>query len=134
MGIDLSARTFIDLSQMDADELMDVLAKSIMWMESLNNTYSLAKKYMLDEELEMSVVLNRILSRPTQGRKVAEAKAEGKADPEYISANKRFNLIASYVDYLERILVNLDKFHYVIKAKLEYMRSLEYKYRHGSGI
>lgn len=127
LGIDLDKGEFVDLSVLTHDQLYDLLMKSLMWMETINETLSTSKKLRLDKELETDRIINQIL-RSLDAKKVSEAKAEAKSHPSYISASKDFNLLYSYVDYLERILTNIDKYHYAIKSKIEQTRNIERKY------
>jgi hypothetical protein len=127
IGIDLDNRQYIDLTKFDVDFLYDLLVKSLMWMETISETLATAKKLRNDKELEADTLYNQALSR-TDAKKVTEAKAEASADPAYVSAKKGFNTLYAYVDYLERLLVNLDKYHYTIKSKIEQSRNIERKY------
>lgn len=127
MGIDIDKREFIDLSSLSIDDLNDLMVKSIMWMEYISDVLSRAKKFKMDEELERDSVMNRLLAM-SEAKKVTEAKASAKSHPEYIEAHQKYNTLVAYVDYLDRLLVNLDKYHYVIKAKMESSRNIERKY------
>lgn len=127
IGIDIEKREFLDLSAMGADELYDLMMKSLMWMEYISGVLSKAKKFKMDEELDKDSIMNRVLAQ-SPAKKVTEAKADAKSDPQYVEAHKRYNTLSAYVDYLERLLVNLDKYHYVMKAKMESMRNIERKY------
>ena len=127
IGIDIEKREFLDLSAMGADELYDLMMKSLMWMEYISGVLSKAKKFKMDEELDKDSIMNRVLAQ-SPAKKVTEAKADAKSDPLYVEAHKRYNTLSAYVDYLERLLVNLDKYHYVMKAKMESMRNIERKY------
>lgn len=127
IGIDIDKREFLDLSAIGTDELYDLMMKSLMWMEYISDVLSKAKKFKMDEELEKDSAMNRVLAM-SNAKKVTEAKADAKSHPEYIEAHKKYNTLVAYVDYLERLLVNLDKYHYVMKAKMESMRSIERKY------
>ena len=127
MGFDLEKRTFLDLSNISPEELYELMLKTILWMDTIGNTLSTAKKMMLDEELHRDGQMNLILARSTAAR-ASEAKAEAKSDPEYLEAHQRYNTIYAYVDYLERVLTNIDKYHYVIKSKIESLRVLERRY------
>ena len=98
-----------------------------MWMEYIRGVLSKAKKFKMDEELDKDSIMNRVLAQ-SPAKKVTEAKADAKSDPLYVEAHKRYNTLSAYVDYLERLLVNLDKYHYVMKAKMESMRNIERKY------
>jgi predicted transcriptional regulator len=127
IGINLEDREFLDLSNIPLDELYDLLVKSVGWMENISSVLSLTKKLMLDEELEVNSVQAAAMSRSTS-TKVTEARASAKADPAYLAAHTRYNTLVAYVEYLERLLVNLDRYHYVIKSKLESLRVVERKY------
>lgn len=127
LGIDLDKREFVDLSVLPPDALYDLLVKSLMWMETINEILATAKKYRLDKELEADRVMNQVL-RGLDTKKVTEAKAEAKSHPDYISAYRTYNTLYAYVDYLERLLTNLDKYHYAIKSKIDHNRNIERKY------
>jgi hypothetical protein len=127
LGIDLDTRTFLDLRNIQPDELYDLMVKTVMWMDTVGHTLSTSRKLMMDEELERDSVMNRVLSNSTAAR-ASEAKAEAKSDPAYLDAHQRYNTICAYVDYLDRLLTNIDKYHYVIKAKMESLRSVERKH------
>jgi len=127
IGINIEKREFLDLSAMGSDELYDLMMKSLMWMEYISGVLSKAKKFKMDEELDKDSIMNRVLAQ-SPAKKVTEAKADAKSDPQYVEAHKRYNTLSAYVDYLERLLVNLDKYHYVMKAKMESMRNIERKY------
>jgi hypothetical protein len=129
LGINLDRREFLDLSSIGIDELYELMMKSLMWMEYISDVLSRAKKLKMDEELEKDAVLNRVLAMGTPDKKVTEAKAEAKSHPDYLEAHKRYNTLVAYVDYLDRLLVNLDKYHYVMKAKMESSRNIERKYQ-----
>ena len=127
IGINIEKQEFLDLSAMGSDELYDLMMKSLMWMEYISGVLSKAKKFKMDEELDKDSIMNRVLAQ-SPAKKVTEAKADAKSDPQYVEAHKRYNTLSAYVDYLERLLVNLDKYHYVMKAKMESMRNIERKY------
>lgn len=127
LGVDLDRREFLDLSAMAIDELSDLLVKSLMWMETINERLATAKKFRLDKELESDRIMNQVL-RGLDTKKVTEAKAEAKSHPDYIAAYKTYNTLYAYVDYLERLITNLDKYHYVIKSRIDYNRNIERKY------
>jgi hypothetical protein len=128
LGINLDKREFLDLSSISIDELYELMMKSLMWMEYISDVLSRAKKLKMDEELDKDAAMNRALAMTQPDRKVTEAKAEAKSNPEYLDAHKRYNTLVAYVDYLDRLLVNLDKYHYVMKAKMESSRNIERKY------
>lgn len=127
IGLYLDKNQFLDLSQIPYGDMYDLLLKSIVWMEKVSDALSRAEKLKLDEELERDVVMNRVLST-IQTKRVSEAKAAAKSHADYISANKRYNALVAYVDYLKRLLVNLEKYHYVIKSRVEAQQAIERKY------
>ncbi len=128
LGINLETREFIDLSSMGVEELYDLMMKSLMWMEHISEILSRAKKIKLDKELESDLALSESMSKVSSASKVAGMKAEAKLNPEYVNAKREYNKIAVYVDYLERLLVNLDRFHYVIKSRIDHSKNIERKY------
>lgn len=127
IGLYLDKKQFLDLSQVPPGDLYDLLMKTIMWMERVSDALSRAEKMKLDEELERDVVMNRVISTLT-AKRVSEAKAAAKSHAEYIEAHQRYNSLVAYVDYLKRLISNLEKYHYVIKSRVELMSSVERKY------
>lgn len=129
LGIDLKARAFLELTKSTPEELYDLLMKSLMWMETISEVLSTAKKLRQDKELEVDTSLNQALRNAGGGGKVTENKAVAKSHPEYIAAVKLYNTIYAYADYLERLLVNLDRYHYAIKSRIDASRNIERKYQ-----
>lgn len=127
VGMDLDNRQYLDIAAQAQEDLYDFLMKSLMWMETINETLSTAKKMKLDTKLDIDKIYNDIL-RSSEASKVSEAKAEAESHPTYITSTKEYNTLTAYVDYLERLLTNLDKYHYTIKSKIEQSRNIERKY------
>lgn len=127
LGIDLDNNQFINLSGLHIEELNDLIMKSLTWMERLNEILSTAKKISMDLSLESDKVFNEAVRRSGESR-ATEAKAAAKTSEEYLSYQKKVNLISSYVDYLERLLKNLDKIHYAVKGRLDSLRGVELKH------
>jgi hypothetical protein len=128
LGIDIENRRYIDLSQIPIEEISDLVMKSLMWMETINETLGTAKKAYMDQKLEVENVFNRAIRNIPDKTKVSEAKAEAKSNPEYLEAEKSSNLLSAYVEYLNRLLDNLDKYHYVLKGRLDSHKNIERKY------
>lgn len=127
IGIDLTERRFVNLSEISHEELYDLLMKSLMWMETISEVTATAKKLRMDKELETDRLYNDAL-RQIDAKKATEAKAEAKSNPQYISSLKGYNTLYAYVDYLERLMTNLDRYHYAIKGKIDSNRNIERKY------
>jgi hypothetical protein len=127
LGIDLENSQFINLSNIHTEELNDLIMKSLTWMERLNEVLATSKKIYLDLELEADKVFNEQI-RLSQGTKATDAKALAKTSPEYIKYQKKVNLLNAYVDYLERLLKNIDKLHYALKGRLDSVRGVELKH------
>jgi len=128
LGIDLENRRYIDLSNIPNEEISDLVMKSLMWMETINEVLASTKKSYMDQKLEVDNVFNKALKNLPQKTKVSEAKAEAKTNHEYLQAEKNSNMLSSYVDYLNRLLDNLDKYHYVLKSRLDHAKNIERKY------
>jgi len=131
LGIDLENAEYIVLNQLSPEEVADLLVKSLMWMETINEKVGTAKKFKMDEELERDRVFNDVVRKLMgieDGLKVTEAKAAAKSHHEYVADSKRYNTLAAYVDYLSRLLDNLDKYHYAIKSRIDAARNIERKY------
>jgi hypothetical protein len=127
LGIDLENGQFINLSNMHVPELNDLVIKSLTWMERLNEVLATSKKIYLDLELEADKVFNEQI-RASQATKATDAKALAKTSDDYIRYQKKVNLLNAYVDYLERLIKNIDKFHYAIKGRLDSIRGVELKH------
>jgi hypothetical protein len=127
LGIDLENSQFINLSNMHVEELNDLIMKSLTWMERLNEVLATSKKIYLDLELEADKVFNEQI-RASQATKATDAKALAKTSDEYIRYQKKVNLLNAYVDYLERLIKNIDKLHYAIKGRLDSVRGVELKH------
>lgn len=128
LGIDITERKYMDLGNIDVASLSDLMMKSLMWMETLNEIHSTAKKMKMDEELEVDRVFNEVIKKLSKEVKATEAKAAAKTHEEYVASQKRYNTISAYVDYLDRLITNLDKYHYAIKGKIDSLRNVERKY------
>lgn len=127
LGIDLENSQFINLSNMHTEELNDLIMKSLTWMERLNEVLATSKKIYLDLELEADKVFNEQI-RASQASKATDAKALAKTSDEYIRYQKKVNLLNAYVDYLERLIKNIDKLHYALKGRLDSVRGVELKH------
>lgn len=128
LGVDIVNRRYIDLGDIPREEISDLVMKSLMWMETINETLGTVKKAYMDQKLEVDSVFNRAIRNLPQKTKVSEAKAEAKSNPEYIQAERDSNLLSAYVDYLNRLLDNLDKYHYVLKGRIDASKNIERKY------
>jgi nitrous oxide reductase len=132
LGIDLENSQFINLSNTGIEELNDLIMKSLSWMERLNEVLATAKKISMDLSLESDKVFNEAIREAnlsSEGsRKVSDVKAIAKTSEIYIAYQKKLNLISSYVDYLERLVKNLDKIHYAVKGRLDSLRGVELKH------
>jgi len=127
LGIDLENGQFIDLSNLHIEELNELIMKSLIWMERLNEVVSTTKKIYMDLSLESDKIFNEAV-RKSGSTKATDAKAAAKTSEEYLSYQKKVNLISAYVDYLERLIKNLDKIHYAVKGRLDSLRGLELKH------
>lgn len=127
LGMDINGGRFIDLHQINAQELSELAMKSVMWMERLSRILALVEKTRLDEELARDVIVNRGITGSSETR-VSAAKAGAKSDTKYISAEKRLNMIVSWKDYIARLMNILDKYHYVVKDRLKVEDQVEKKY------
>lgn len=127
LGIDLTERRYLSLSELSYAELDDLLMKSVMWMETVSELVSTAKRMRMDREAETDRLYNEALRR-IDIKKATEAKAEAKSAPEYLASLRLFNTLYAYVDYLERLVTNLDKYHYAIKSKVDSNKNIERKY------
>jgi hypothetical protein len=130
LGIDLENSQFIDLSNIHTEELNDIIMKSLTWMERLNEVLATSKKIYLDLNLEADKVFNEAI-RKSPGAKATDAKASAKTSDEYIRYQKRVNLLDAYVDYLERLIKNIEKIHYAVKGRLDAIRGVEVKHYAG---
>lgn len=128
LGIDIVNRRYLDLSHIPNEQISDLVLKSLMWMETINELMATVKKTYMDQKLEVDVVFNKAMRNLPTNIKVSEAKAEAKTNHEYVEAEKNTNLLSSYVDYLSRLLDNLDKYHYVLKGRLDHAKNIERKY------
>jgi predicted metal-dependent hydrolase len=127
LGIDLENSQFIDLSNVHTEELNDIIMKSLTWMERLNEILATAKKIHLDLGLEADKVFNQEIRKSTAG-KATDAKASAKTSDDYIRHQKKVNLLDAYVDYLERLIKNIEKIHYAVKGRLDAVRGVELKH------
>lgn len=127
LGIDLENSQFINLSNLHTEELNDLIMKSLTWMERLNEVLSTAKKIYMDLSLESDKVFSEAV-RKSGHTKATDAKAAAKMSEEYLAYQKKVNLISAYVDYLERLVKNLDKIHYSVKGRLDALRGVELKH------
>lgn len=127
LGIDLENSQFINLSNLHIEELNDLIMKSLTWMERLNEILATSKKIYMDLSLESDKVFSEAVRRSGQ-TKATDAKAAAKMSDDYISYQKKVNLLSAYVDYLERLVKNLDKIHYAVKGRLDSLRGMEMKH------
>lgn len=127
LGIDIESGQFINLSTLHIEELNDLIMKSLTWLERLNEVLATAKKIEMDLNLEADKIFNEQL-RNSNTSKATEAKALAKSSQTYVTHQKKVNLISSYVDYLERLVKNLEKIHYSVKGRLDALRGMEVKH------
>lgn len=127
LGIDLENSQFVDLSNMHTEELNDIIMKSLTWMERLNEVLATSKKIYLDLGLEADKVFNEQIRKSTTS-KATDAKALAKTSDDYIKYQKKVNLLNAYVDYLERLIKNIEKIHYAVKGRLDAIRGVELKH------
>lgn len=128
LGVDIENKRYLDLSTIPSEEVSDLIMKSLMWMETINELLGTVKKASMDQKLEVDSVFNHTMRNLPDKVKVSEAKAEAKSNPDYINAERNSNLLAAYVDYLSRLLDNLDKYHYVLKSRIDHSKNIERKY------
>lgn len=127
IGIDLDGRTYVDLSALGPTELFDLLTKTVMWEETLNEALTNAEEKRDDTQVDADAVYNKVLTL-ADTKNVAQAKASAESNPTYISIKKQVNTLKAYVGYLERGIKNISKWHYVIKLKIESSNMVERKY------
>ena len=127
LGIDVVSGQFINLSTIPAEELHELIMKSLTWLERINEVLATAKKIEMDLNLEADKIFNEEL-RKSNSSKATEAKASAKSSQAYVTYQKKVNLISSYVDYLERLVKNLEKIHYSVKGRLDALRGVELKH------
>jgi len=127
LGIDLENSQFIDLSNIHTEELNDIIMKSLTWLERLNEVLATSKKIYLDLGLEADKVFNQEIRKSAAG-KATDAKALAKTSDEYIRHQKKVNLLDAYVDYLERLIKNIEKIHYAVKGRLDAIKGVELKH------
>lgn len=131
IGVNLSSLEYTPLSSLGMDDLPDLQFKSLMWLEYLNEILSTAEKEYLDQNLETervySTSVKLIMSQNTSYR-VTEAKAHAKTHPDYIAHMQKLHTLKAYTDYLERLIDNINKYHYTIKGRIEGMKQVERKY------
>lgn len=131
LGIDLEERTYWSLADIGISELPDLLFKSLMTLEYISETLSTAKKLYLDQNLETERVYSDVVKRlisMEDGYKVTEARAHAKTHDEYIQSAKKLNTLDAYVDYLNRLIENLNRYHYTVKSRIDGMKQVEKKY------
>jgi hypothetical protein len=127
LGIDLENSQFIDLSNVHTEELNDIIMKSLTWLERINEVLATAKKIYLDLGLEADKIFNQEIRKSSAG-KATDAKALAKTSDEYIRHQKKVNLLDAYVDYLERLIKNIEKIHYAVKGRLDAIKGVEIKH------
>lgn len=127
LGIDLREGQFLNLSNLHTEELNDLTMKSLTWLERLNEILSTAKKIYMDMDLETNKIFNEQV-RNSGMSKATDAKAAAKTSDDYIRYQKKVNLLNAYVDYLERLVKNVEKLHYTFKARLEAIKGVEVKH------
>lgn len=132
LGVDLEKREFLTVTEIPVSDLSDFLTKSWMWLETINELIGDVQKLRLDQVVEskriFSVVVKTIMAQEEK-YKVTEAKAHAETKPEYIQETALLNLLTAYEDYLERLYDNLKVYHYMIKARFDYMVTAERGYR-----
>jgi hypothetical protein len=127
LGIDLENSQFIDLSNIHIEELNDIIMKSLTWLERLNEVLATSKKIYLDLGLEADKIFNQEIRKSSAG-KATDAKALAKTSDEYIRHQKKVNLLDAYVDYLERLIKNIEKIHYAVKGRVDAIKGVEIKH------
>ena len=98
-------------------------------MEYVNEILSTAKRLKNDLQAEMDEVLTQVVARLLDsGSKITEARLTARAEPDYVYHLKSYNLLDAYCDYLDRFSSILDKYHYVVKSRIDSLRNIERKY------
>lgn len=132
IGVNLNTLEYTPLTSIGVDDLPDLQFKSLMWLEYLNERLGDTQREYLDQNLEServySTSVKNIMSKEPATYKVTEAKAHAKSHPDYINHMKKLHVLKSYADYLERLIENLNKYHYTIKGRNEGLRQVERKY------
>lgn len=124
LGIDFN-EGYANFSEMPLEEVSDLLMVSIVWMEYVNERLAYAKKLRMDEELLRDKIIDDAIAT---SNKVTEARSIAKSSASYLTHAKRAILLSAYCDFLIRLLENLDKVHYVVKATVDSARAAERKY------
>lgn len=120
--------SYIDLVNSTPEELYDLMPRIVGWAIYVSERMAETDKRRRDSETEMDAILNKLISTSTQ--KVTEAKATAKGSEAYIKASYRYNTLEVYHDYLERVLTNLDKFHYIVKMRIQLQQGIKQQERH----
>lgn len=131
LGFDIVAREYIDLTAVGVSELGDLLVKSVMWLETVNELLGNTDKLYLDQLLEVGRVyateLKNVMAIDSS-LKITEGATHAKATRPYIEASKKANTLKAYSKFLERLIENINKLHYTIKSRDERMHHVERKY------
>lgn len=115
--------SYIDLANTTPHELYDLMPRIVGWSVYVSETMASTDKRRRDAETEMEAILNKLVATSTQ--KVTEAKASAKGSDKYVSASYKYNTLEVYHDYLERVLDNLEKFHYIIKMRAQSVQAIK---------
>ena len=111
---------YISLEDSQPYELYDVMVKCVRFEEYVNETLARAEKRKKDSELEKSKIRNQIVANLVANKvKPTEAKSIADSDERLVDATLRYNVIDTYCDYLKRFVDTLEKFHYVVKMRVQ---------------
>jgi hypothetical protein len=117
----------IDLNETATQELNDLLVDSLYYIENISEVLAECDKRKRDAESDMDVVFNRAVSSQT-GLKVTEAKALAKGSEIYQTAQKKYNTLYAWSDYLKRYMDTLEKYHYAVKNRLQIVQTVKDKH------
>lgn len=129
LGMDIQNHEFVDLNKIPLEELNDLIVKSLMWIETINEKLYTAVKYKLDAEIERDkYIANGVKILLDSGSKTNDAKSQVKGTVEYVEAHKKLNTLEAYCEYLKSLVENIQRYHYVIKSRIDSMKSIQSKY------
>jgi hypothetical protein len=129
LGVEINTKEYTDISSLSPETLFDTLSKSVMWLEYLNQVVAATKYFKTTTETKVESTLSSALLRlATQQIKGNEAKSIAKGDIDYITQRNLLSLLESYEDYLKGLCETINRYHYMVKSKLDYMKATQNKY------